>query len=197
MHRRSPDVPLADSVGAMADLVAAGKVRWLGLSAIDADELRVAHAIHPITAVQSEWSIFTRDIETAVIPAAAELGVTVVPYAPLGRGMLTGQGFAAALAAGDYRGQFPRFLPENRAANLRLVAGIENLAAMRGVTAAQLALAWLYARSRALAVDMVPIPGTRRRSRLEQNVAAASLALDDAAMTALAPLAIAVRGMPV
>ncbi|HSI40519.1 MAG TPA: aldo/keto reductase [Xanthobacteraceae bacterium] len=197
MHRRDETVPLADSIGAMADLVAAGKVRWLGLSAVDAGELRAAHAIHPIAALQSEWSLFSRQIEGEVVPAAVELGVTLVPYAPLGRGLLTGQGFAAQLAEGDFRRHFPRFAPENRAANLRLVSQIEELAAARGASAAQLALAWVYAQARRLGVKAVPIPGTRRRSRLEENIAAASLELDDHAMAALEPLAAAVQGLPI
>ncbi len=197
MHRRDDSVPLEDSVGAMAELVRAGKVKWLGLSAVSASELRMAHAIHPIAALQSEWSIFSRDIERDVVPAAAELGVTVVPYAPLGRGMLTGQAFAANLADTDARRQFPRFSAENRAANMRLVSKIEDLAKARGVSVAQIALAWLYAQGRRLNVKMVPIPGTRKRSRLLENVAAASMMLTDGEMEALAPLASSVEGISI
>jgi len=197
MHRRTDSVPLEESVGAMAELVDAGKVKWLGLSAVSASELRAAHAIHPIAALQSEWSIFTRDIEQEVVPAAAELGVTVVPYSPLGRGMLTGQAFATSLADTDARQQFPRFSAENRAANMRLVARIEDIASARGVSAAQIALAWLYAQSRKLKVKTVPIPGTRKRSRLQENVAAASMILTVPEMEALAPLAAAVEGINV
>ncbi|MFC4307515.1 aldo/keto reductase [Steroidobacter flavus] len=197
MHRRTQEVPLAESIGAMAELVTAGKVRWLGLSEVSAEELTAAHAIHPITALQSEWSLFTRQIESAVVPVASKLGVTLVPYAPLGRGMLTGKALAESLASADYRRHFPRFSAENRDANLRLVAKIEDLATGLGVTAAQLALAWLYARSRQLGVRIVPIPGTRRRSRLEENVAAASLRLDDDVLAELEPLAAAVQGMAV
>lgn len=197
MHRRNDSVALEDSIGAMAELVGAGKVKWLGLSAVSAAELRAAHAIHPIAALQSEWSIFTRDIEQDVVPTAAELGVTVVPYSPLGRGMLTGRAFATSLTDTDARQHFPRFSAENRAANMLLVARIEDIASARGVSAAQIALAWLYAQSRKLNVKTVPIPGTRKRSRLLENVAAASMRLTAPEMEALAPLASAVRGITV
>ncbi|MCF6369665.1 aldo/keto reductase [Rhizobium halophilum] len=197
MHRRTDGVVLEDSVGAMADLVRAGKVKWLGLSAVTASELRAAHTIHPIAAVQSEWSIFTRAIEQDVVPAAAELGVTVVPYSPLGRGMLTGRAFATSLTATDARQQFPRFSAENRAANMLLVAKIEDIALSRDVSSAQVALAWLYTQGRKLKVKTVPIPGTRKRSRLMENVAAASLVLSEPEMEALAPLASAVQGVSV
>jgi aryl-alcohol dehydrogenase-like predicted oxidoreductase len=197
MHRRTDSVALEDSIGAMAELVGAGKVKWLGLSAVNASELRAAHAIHPIAAVQSEWSIFTRDIEQDVVPTAAELGVTVVPYSPLGRGMLTGRAFATSLTDTDARQHFPRFSAENSAANMLLVAKIEDIASARGVSAAQIALAWLYAQSRKLKVKTVPIPGTRKRSRLTENVAAASMILTDPEMEALAPLASAVKGIPI
>jgi aryl-alcohol dehydrogenase-like predicted oxidoreductase len=197
MHRRTESVALEDSIGAMAELVKAGKVKWLGLSAVSASELRAAHAIHPIAALQSEWSIFTREIEQDVVPTAAELGVTVVPYSPLGRGMLTGRAFASSLTETDARQNFPRFSAENRAANMLLVAKIEDIAAARGVSAAQIALAWLYAQSRKLQVNAVPIPGTRKRSRLVENVAAASIILTAAEMEALAPLASAVQGITV
>lgn len=197
MHRRTGSVALEDSIGAMTELVGAGKVKWLGLSAVSASELRAAHAIHPIAALQSEWSIFTRDIEQDVVPAAAELGVTVVPYSPLGRGMLTGRAFATSLTDTDARQHFPRFSAENHAANMLLVAKIEDIAAARGVSAAQIALAWLYAQSRKLKVKTVPIPGTRKRSRLLENVAAASMILTEPEMEALAPLASAVQGTSV
>jgi len=197
MHRRNPDVPLADSIGAMADLVRAGKVRWLGLSAVSAAELRTAHREHPIAALQSEWSVFTREIEDSVVPAAIELGTTLVPYAPLGRGMLTGTGFAAQLTSEDARSNFPRFAPEHRDANMRLVATIETLATAHGVSAAQLALAWVHTRARRLGVKAVPIPGTRRRRRLQENVAAAALDLGDDVMAALDPLGAEVQGFAV
>lgn len=197
MHRRSEAVPLEEAIGAMADLVAAGKVRWLGLSAVTAAELRAAHAIHPIAALQSEWSIFTRAIEEDVVPAASELGVTIVPYSPLGRGMLTGQSFAQSLTEGDARRHFPRFSPENREANVALVARIEQLATGLNITPAQVALAWLNTKTRKLKAKAVPIPGTRKRRRLEENVAAASIILSDDVMGVLDPLADAVRGVAV
>ncbi|MEK1900090.1 MAG: aldo/keto reductase [Rhizobium sp.] len=197
MHRRIDAVPLEDSIGAMADLVETGKVKWLGLSAVSAAELRAAHVIHPIAALQSEWSIFTRDIETDVVPTAAELGVTIVPYSPLGRGMLTGQAFAGALAGDDARQNFPRFSAENREANMRLVAKIEEIAAGKDTTPAQLALAWLYAQSGTLNAKTVPIPGTRKRNRLVENVAAASISLSTEEMAMLEPLAAAVQGVAV
>lgn len=197
MHRRNADVPLEDSIGAMADLVQAGKVRWLGLSAVSAEELRAAHRVHPIAALQSEWSLFTRQVEDSVVPAAIDLGVTMIPYSPLGRGMLTGSGFAGQLTQGDARQNFPRFAVENRNANMALVAKIEELASAHGVSAAQLALGWVHAQARHLGVKAVPIPGTRRRSRLEENVTAASLDLGADAMAALDPLAAAVQGIAV
>ncbi len=197
MHRRDGVTPLEDSVGAMADLVTSGKVKWLGLSAVNAEELRAAHAIHPISALQSEWSIFTRDIETEIVPAAAELGVTIVPYSPLGRGMLTGQAFARGLTGDDARQNFPRFSPENRDANMRLVAKIEEIASAKGVTSAQIALAWLYTQSGKLKAKTVPIPGTRKRARLEENVSAVPIALTAEEMEALEPLAAAVQGIAV
>lgn len=197
MHRRIETVPLEESIGAMADLVKAGKVKWLGLSAVSAAELRVAHAIHPIAALQSEWSIFTRDIEREIVPAAAELGVTIVPYSPLGRGLLTGQGFSASLSGDDARQNFPRFSAENLEANMKLVAGIEDIAASKGVTPAQLALAWLNAQSDRLGVKTVPIPGTRKPERLMENVAAATIHLTDKEMDRLEPLAAAVQGVAV
>ncbi|MGK6315880.1 aldo/keto reductase [Neorhizobium sp. DT-125] len=195
MHRRIDTVPLEDSVGAMGDLVRAGKVKWLGLSAVSAEELRVAHSIHPIAALQSEWSIFSRDIEAQIAPTAAELEVTIVPYSPLGRGMLTGQAFAACLAGNDARQSFPRFSPENREANRKLVAKIEGIATACGLTPAQLALAWLYAQARKLGVKVVPISGTRKRTRLDENAAATSIVLTPKDLEALEPLAAAVQGI--
>lgn len=179
MHRRDGLTLLEDAIGAMADLVTAGKVKWLGLSAVSAEELRAAHAIHPIAALQSEWSIFTRDIEKDVVPAAAGLGVTIIPYSPLGRGMLTGRVFADGFSGDDARQNFPRFSMENREANMRLVAKIEEIAAAKGVTSAQLALAWLYAQSERLNAKAVPIPGTRMRTRLEENLAAVSIRVSE------------------
>lgn len=197
LHRRSSEVPLSESIGAMAELVKAGKVRALGLSAVSADELREACGIHPITALQSEWSIFTRTIEAEIVPAAARLGVTVVPYSPLGRGMLTGKAFANGIGVGDARKHFPRFSPENLDANMRLVATIEDIAASLRGSPAQVALAWLYAKARELDVAIAPIPGTRSRMRLEQNVAAACMTFTDEAMASLEPLAWEVAGIAI
>ncbi|MRW94537.1 aldo/keto reductase [Duganella sp. FT80W] len=195
MHRRQPDVPLEDSVGAMAELVRAGKVRGLGLCEVSAAELRAAHAVHPISALQSEWSLFSRGIEQDVLAVAREQGTAVVPFAPLGRGLLTGN--ALQLAADDARRHFPRFQDENRGANLALAAQVEQLALARGVTSAQMALAWLYTQAAALEVTVVPIPGTRRRNRLTENLQAAALRLNDAEMAALNQLAAGVRGIAV
>lgn len=197
MHRRDPAVPLAESVGAMARLVEEGKVRWLGLCAVSAGELEAAHAIHPIAALQSEWSVFTRDIEAEIVPAAARLGVTLAPYSPLGRGMLTGRSFGAGLEAGDARQYFPRFSADNLAANARLVAEIERQADAMGATPAQLALAWLHAKAAALGVKAVPIPGTRKPARLQENLAALTLNPPRAALDALEMLADAVQGIAI
>ncbi|GAA2825757.1 aldo/keto reductase [Kitasatospora sp. CM 4170] len=195
MHRRDPAVPLAESVGAMAELVAAGKVRHLGLSEVTGAELREAYAVHPIAALQSEWSVFARDVESSAVPAAAELGVAFVPYSPLGRGFLTGS-FAAAeeLAADDFRRSQPRFRGENAAANLALVEPIRKIAAARGATAAQVALAWVHQRAEVHGLTVVPIPGTRKRTRLAENTAAAALRLTAEELAALEPIAGQVAG---
>jgi len=178
MHRRNPEVPLAESVGAMAELVAAGKVKHLGLSEVTGPELREAYAVHPIAAVQSEWSLFSRGPERSAVPAAAELGVALVPYSPLGRGFLTGA-FADAgkLGSDDFRRNLPQFTGENAAGNAELVAPIRKIAAERGVTAAQVALAWVQQRAEVHGLTVVPIPGTRKRSRLAENAAATALKL--------------------
>jgi len=197
MHRRDKETPLAESIGAMAELVAAGKVRTLGLSEVSADELRDAHAIHPIAALQSEWSLFSRDIEVEVAPLAAELGVTIVPFAPLGRGLLTAKNFTEALPENDARRHFPRFAANTVGSNERLVETVEQIATARGVTPAQVALSWLYHQARNLQVDVVPIPGTRRRTRLEENVAALSVDLSKGDMAKLGTLASEVAGIRV
>jgi aryl-alcohol dehydrogenase-like predicted oxidoreductase len=170
-HRPDPDVPVEETVGAMAELVAAGKVRCLGLSEASADTIRRAAAVHPITAVQSEWSLFSRDIENAVVPTCRELGIGLVPYSPLGRGMLTG--IAPELAADDFRHTLPRWQEGNLAANLTLVEEIRSIAARYDAMPSQVALAWVLARGE----DVVPIPGTKRRRYLEENVAALRLEL--------------------
>jgi aryl-alcohol dehydrogenase-like predicted oxidoreductase len=159
----------------MAELVEAGKVRYLGLSEAGPATIRRAHAVHPISAVQSEYSLFARDVEESVLPALRELGVGLVAYSPLGRGILTGALTPETLAATDTRrARFPRFADGNFDANVAVAAHIGEIATEKGVTAAQLALAWLLHQGQ----DIVPIPGTKRRSRLEENVQAAEIALD-------------------
>lgn len=181
-HRVDPAVPIEETVGAMAELVRAGKVRWLGLSEAGPATIRRAHAVHPISALQTEYSLWTRDPEAEVLPTARALGIGFVAYSPLGRGFLTGAIRSADdLAAGDWRRQNPRFQGENARRNLELVGRVEALARAKGVTAAQLALAWLLSRGG----DVVPIPGTRRRARLEENAAAAGVALTPADLARL------------
>jgi aryl-alcohol dehydrogenase-like predicted oxidoreductase len=166
-HRADPNVPIEETVGAMAELVAAGKVRHLGLSEAAADTIRRAHTVHPITALQSEWSLWSRDIEGEVLSAARELGIGIVPYSPLGRGLLTGQiRSAEELSPRDFRRGTPRFEGENLARNLEVVERVRMIATEKGVTPGQLALAWVQAQGD----DVVPIPGTKRRSYLEENV---------------------------
>lgn len=173
-HRLNPDVPVEDTVGAMAELVRQGKVRALGLSEVSAKTLRRAHAVHPIAAVQSEYSLWTRDPEAEVLPACRELGVSFVAYSPLGRGMLTGAITKPEdLAENDFRRISPRFQGDNLAANLHLVDAVKQLAAAKGGTPGQVALAWLLAQG----PDILPIPGTKRIKYLEDNVGAASVTL--------------------
>src|ERR1700722_13037450 len=179
MHRRDLNVPIEETVGAMAELVHAGKVRHLGLSEVTADELRAAVAVHPIAAVQSEWSVWSRDVERNVVPAAAALGVGFVPYSPLGRGFLTGTIRSAADLSSptDFRHRMPRFAEGALDANLSVVDVIESVAADQGATAAQVALAWLRYRADELGVASVPIPGTRRAARVEENLGSLSVTL--------------------
>jgi aryl-alcohol dehydrogenase-like predicted oxidoreductase len=174
-HRVDPKVPIEDTVGAMASLVEAGKVRHLGLSEAGGDTIRRAHAIHPITALQSEWSLWTRELEAAALPACRELGIGIVAYSPLGRGFLTGRFTSAGDFADDDFRRFGRFEEANLRHNLAIVDALRALADERGVTAGQLALAWVQHRG----ADVVPIPGTKRRKYLEENVAAASLELSE------------------
>ena len=176
-HRVDTTVPIEDTVGAMASLVAAGKVRHLGLSEASAQTIRRAHAVHPITALQTEYSLFTRDVEAEVLPTVRELGIGFVAYSPLGRGFLTGAYKRQSdLPDGDSRaGRFPRFAEENFDRNLALVATVEQLASSKGCTPGQLALAWVLSRGD----DVVPIPGTKRRTYLEENIAAAGIELSD------------------
>jgi len=181
LHRVDPDVPVADTVGAMAELVAQGKVRHLGLSEANVGQLAQAAAIHPIAALQCEWSLFWREPEDDVIPAARRLGIGLVPYSPLGRGMLTGALPTGGFAADDFRANDPRFAGAELASNLALVDAVRQLATERGVTPGQLALGWLLAQG----ADVVPIPGTRRQQRVEENAAAASLELSVADLARL------------
>ncbi len=194
LHRRDISVPLEETVGAMADLVAAGKVRHLGLSEVTADELQAACAVHPIAAVQSEWSIWSRDVESAVVPAAARLGVGFVPYSPLGRGFLTGTVQAASLGDGDFRHRVPRFDAEAMAANAAVVEAIQGVAADAGATAAQVALAWLSAQGQRFGLPVVPIPGTRKPQRIDENADATAVVLTEAHLDVLAGAAAQVVG---
>jgi aryl-alcohol dehydrogenase-like predicted oxidoreductase len=173
-HRVDPDTPIEETVGAMKELVEAGKVRYLGLSEAGSDTIRRAHAVHPIAALQSEYSLWSRDIEDDVLGTIRDLGIGLVPYSPLGRGFLSGAIKSPDdLGPDDYRRTAPRFMGENFQRNLDLVARIEELAAAKGITPSQLALAWVLSQGD----DIVPIPGTRRRSRLEENVAAVEVEL--------------------
>ena len=184
-HRVDPQVPIEDTVGAMAELVRAGKVLHLGLSEAGAATLRRAAAVHPIAALQSEWSLWSRDIEDEIIPACRELGIGLVAYSPLGRGFLTGAIRSLDdLAGDDWRRTTPRFEAANLERNLSLVARIERLAADKGCTLAQLALAWVLAQGR----DVAPIPGTRSRTRLEENAAAVTVGLAAGELAAIAEL---------
>lgn len=181
MHRLDPDVPIEETVGAMAGLVSEGKVTHLGLCEVSSRTIRRAHAVHPITAVQSEYSLWTRDVEEHVLPVCAELGIGFVPFSPLGRGFLTGALSKDDLGKGDMRTILPRFNDENFDTNRALVAAAEALAAEKGVKAGQIALAWVMARSDTI----VPIPGTKRRTYLEENAAADRIRLDTDDLAAL------------
>ena len=174
LHRVDPDTPIEETVGAMGELVAEGKVRFLGLSEAAPETLRRGHATHPITALQTEYSLWSRDPEDELLAVCEELGVGFVPYSPLGRGFLSGEIKSIDdLAADDFRRSNPRFMGENFQKNLDLVAAVQAIAADKGVTAAQLALAWVLAQGE----HLVPIPGTRRIRTLEENVAAVDLTL--------------------
>jgi aryl-alcohol dehydrogenase-like predicted oxidoreductase len=173
-HRVDPAVPIEDVAGAVADLVRAGKVRHFGLSEASSATIRRAHSVHPVTAVQSEYSLWTRDPEASVLPTCVELGVGFVPFSPLGKGFLTGTvNSATQFADNDIRTTVPRFSAQNRTANEALVEHVRAVADAKGCTAGQVALAWLLAQHRSI----VPIPGTRRAERIRENAAAAGLAL--------------------
>src|SRR5205085_48128 len=175
-HRVDPNVPIEETVGAMAELVEQGKVRHIGLSEAAPETIRRGHAVHPITAVQTEYSLWTRDPEAEVLPVCRELGIGFVPYSPLGRGFLSGR-FSSPeeLDENDFRRRGPRFTGENLKANQRLAAKVAEIAEEKGITPAQLALAWVLAQGE----NLVPIPGTKRREYLEQNAAAVDVELTD------------------
>jgi aryl-alcohol dehydrogenase-like predicted oxidoreductase len=176
-HRVDPNTPIEETVGAMGELVQAGKVRYIGLSEASARTIRRAHAVHPITAVQTEYSLWTRDLEAEILPTLEELGIALVAYSPLGRGFLSGR-FSSTeeLDEDDYRRHGPRFTGANLEHNLALAQRVRELAAERGITPAQLAIAWVLHRGE----HVVPIPGTKRASYLEENLAAAEVELDEA-----------------
>jgi aryl-alcohol dehydrogenase-like predicted oxidoreductase len=181
-HRVDPTVPIEDVIGAMADLVHEGKARFLGLSEAGVETIRRAHAVHPISALQSEYSLWERNLETEIIPVLRELGIGLVPFSPLGRGFLTGTARRAEeYPEDDYRRGDPRFQGENYDANMRAAKVVGEVGRELGATPAQVALAWVLARGD----DLVPIPGTKRRSYLEENLAAATLRLDRTAMARL------------
>jgi aryl-alcohol dehydrogenase-like predicted oxidoreductase len=196
MHRRDVNVPIEETVATMAELVGEGKVKHLGLSEVTAAELRAAQAVHPIAAVQSEWSLFSRDIEAQVVPAARELGVTLVPYSPLGRGFLTGS-FTNAdtdLTTDDFRRQQPRFTGDNATANAALLAPIRRIASAHDASTGQIALAWVQQQSEVHGLPVVPIPGTRKPTRVEENAAATRIELTKEELELLEPIAGQVAG---
>jgi aryl-alcohol dehydrogenase-like predicted oxidoreductase len=194
LHRVNPEVPLEDSVGALAELAREGKVRYIGLSEVTGDQLRAAHAVHPVAAVQSEYSLWTRDPETTVAEAARELGAGLVAYSPLGRGFLTGTVDTTALAANDGRRRLARFSADAAAANQAIADTVRKIAEAKGVTAGQVAIAWTAAQSVRLGIPVVPIPGTKRVKWIEENAAALDLLLTDSDLAALEPLAAQVTG---
>lgn len=194
LHRVNPEVPLEDSIGAMADLVTEGKIRAIGLSEVDGEQLRTAHAIHPIAAVQSEYSLWTRDPETTVAETAKELGVGLVAYSPLGRGFLTGTVDTAALAADDGRRRLSRFSDDNAGANQAIADAVKEIADAKGATASQVAIAWVAAQGNRLGTPVVPIPGTKRVKWVEQNAAALDLELTAGDLAILDSLAALVSG---
>ena len=181
-HRPDPTVPVEETIGALADLVREGKIRYIGLSEVSVSTLERAHKVHPITALQTEYSLWSRDVEAEILPACERLGIGFVPYSPLGRGFLTGQIRSIEdLDADDYRLASPRFQGENFAKNLQLAEKIGELAQEKGVKPSQLALAWVLSRSE----NMVPIPGTKRRHYLEENIAALDVSLSEAEIAAI------------
>jgi aryl-alcohol dehydrogenase-like predicted oxidoreductase len=194
LHRPPQTAEIEETVGAMAELVAEGKVRYLGLSEVSGDLLRRAHAVHPITAVQTEYSLWTREIENDAIGVMRELGVGFVPYSPLGRGFLTATVDLKTLDAKDFRARSPRFTGEAATTNQAIVDAVRSVADAKGVAPAQVALAWVYAQQESLGVAMAPIPGTKRIKWLEQNVAALDVTLTADELALLDPLASQVVG---
>jgi aryl-alcohol dehydrogenase-like predicted oxidoreductase len=196
LHRKDPKAPIEETVGAMKQLVEAGKVRYLGLSEVGAETIRRAHKVHPISAVQSEYSLWERGIEESVLPAMRELGIGLVPFSPLGRGYLTGAVQSTSnFVEGDFRRSLPRFDDAHMAANRKLVDIVRNVATRRGATPAQVALAWVLTE----APDAIPIPGTKRRTYLDDNLGAANLRLtaeDMAELSGLASMAVGDRYPP-
>jgi aryl-alcohol dehydrogenase-like predicted oxidoreductase len=187
-HRVDPDTPIEETVGAMAELVAAGKVRYLGLSEAAPATIRRAHAVYPISALQTEYSVWARDPEAEILPTVRQLGIGFVPYSPLGRGFLTGTLRALdQLEENDFRRYQPRFLGDNLAANIAIVEQIDALASAKGCTPAQVALAWVHAQGR----DLAPIPGTKRRRYLEENIGALDIELSSDDLARLDGLAVA------
>lgn len=185
-HRVDPAVPMEDVAGAVGELVAQGKVRFFGLSEAGATNIRRAHAAHPVSAVQSEYSLWERNLEPEIIPLLGELGIGLVPFSPLGRGFLTGQVKRAEdYPDGDYRRNDPRYQGENYDANVEAAAKVSDIAAAKGIKPGQIALAWLLAKGDGFGIDIVPIPGTKRTKYLGENVAAAAIKLDAAEMAAL------------
>lgn len=183
LHRADPTVPIEETVGAMAEAVDEGKVRWIGLCEVSASTLTRAHSIHPITALQSEWSLWSRDIESEVLPLARRLGIGIVAYSPLGRGLLAGSAPGTPdMAADDHRRSSPRFAPEHIEHNRQLADLLDTFAQERGCTPAQLALAWLLAQG----TDIVPIPGTRFPARVRENALAAGIGLSPHEASAIA-----------
>jgi len=174
-HRVDPQVPVEDTVGSMAELVKEGKVRFLGLSECRPEDLRKAHTVHPITAVQSEYSVLTRDVEQEILPLTKELGIAFIPFAPLGRGLITNTLNMDTLAPTDFRSRIPRYSGKYRDNNEKLSQAFAELAARKNITAAQLALAWVLAQSD----HIIPIPGTKKRKYLEQNAAAVDVELTE------------------
>ena len=194
LHRPPQTAEIEETVGAMAELVTEGKVRHLGLSEVDNDLLRRAYAVHPITAVQSEYSLWARDPETTVLDALRELGVGLVPYSPLGRGFLTGTVDVKTLDAKDFRSHNPRFAGDAGAANQAIADAVRGVAEAKGVAPAQVALAWVHGQAGRLGVPVAPIPGTKRVKWLEQNVAALDITLTPGELAVLDPLGDQVAG---